>query len=102
MDDQELYRRARERVEEIKGFYVHLITYLLVNAGLFVINILTSPGTYWFVWPLFGWGIGIIAHAIGTFGPGMFGRAWEERKVREIVEQERRRSGERSAGDRPS
>ena len=93
MEDRELYQRARERVEEIKGFYVHLATYLLVNAGLLVINLLTSPGYYWFVWPLFGWGIGIVAHAVGTFGGGVFGAAWEERKVNEIVEKERRRRG---------
>ncbi len=93
MEDKELYERARQRVEEIKGFYVHLTTYVLVNLGLFIINALTSPGNWWFIWPLFGWGIGVVAHAIGTFGGGFFGAAWEERKIKEIVEKERRRRG---------
>ena len=93
MEERELYERARQRVEEIKGFYVHLVTYVLVNLGLFVINVLTSPGTYWFIWPLFGWGIGLVAHAVGTFGGGLFGESWQERKIEEIVEKERRRRG---------
>lgn len=46
-----------------QGFLVHLIVYLAVNALLFVIDMLTSPGEYWFQWPLLGWGIGILGHA---------------------------------------
>lgn len=92
MDEQAMYERAKKRVEEIKGFYAHLLTYVLVNLGLFLINLVTSPGHYWFFWPLFGWGIGIVAHAAGTFGPGrLWGAAWEERKIKQLVEKERGR-----------
>lgn len=45
-----------------QGFLIHLIVYLAVNALLFVIDMLTSPGEYWFQWPLVGWGIGILGH----------------------------------------
>ena len=89
MNDQERYERARKRVEAIKGFYIHLLIYLFVNAGLLLINVLTSPVSWWFYWPLLGWGIGLAVHAIGVFGVGnWFGQEWEEREIRKILEKE--------------
>ena len=91
MDDQDRYARAKKRVDEIKGFYSHFMVYIFVNAALCLINLLTDPQHLWFYWPLFGWGIGIVAHAFSTFGVfGYFGRDWEERKIKEIMEKERR------------
>jgi hypothetical protein len=54
MDEQERYQRARQRVQQIKGFYTHLIIYVMVNTGLVLIDLLTSPGNFWFYWPLLG------------------------------------------------
>ncbi|HEX4584325.1 MAG TPA: 2TM domain-containing protein [Burkholderiaceae bacterium] len=93
MDDTEAYERARRRVRQIKGFYIHATVYVLVNALLAVINLGTSHGEVWFVWPLFGWGIGLAAHGISVFGAGgLWGQEWEERKIKEIVEKNRARS----------
>ena len=90
MDEQARYERARKRVEEMRGFYAHLLTYVLVNLGLFVLNLVTSPGSFWFYWPLLGWGIGLLAHALSVFGPQRFwGSAWEERKIKELMEKDR-------------
>jgi len=91
MDDQAAYNAARKRVRQLRGFYVHLTVYVLVNAILLVINLLTSPGVLWFYWPLLGWGIGIVAHAASVFGTGRFlGKEWEERKIRELMEKQKR------------
>jgi len=66
--------RARKAVNARIGFYIHLTAFLVVNAVLIFINLSTSSGHLWFQWPLLGWGIGIAAHAIATFGfPGMPG-----------------------------
>jgi len=83
----EQYEWARKRAEEIQGFYIHLIVYVLVNAGLFAINALTrgDEGGWWFYWPLAGWGIGLLIHTATTF-LGVFSEDWKERKAREILE----------------
>jgi len=52
--DQQSYERARARVQALKGFYIHASAFILVNIGLFVINVLTG-GVWWFYWPLLGW-----------------------------------------------
>jgi hypothetical protein len=79
-------------VQALKGFYIHATVFVLVNIGLFIINLLTGGG-WWFYWPLIGWGIGLGAHALGVFGfgGGPWGREWEERKTREFMDQDRRR-----------
>lgn len=87
MDQAQRYEEARERVQALKGFYVHAATFVPVNAMLFTIDLLT-PGGPWFFWPLLGWGFGLGAHAVNAFGGG-FARGWEERKIREIIDKER-------------
>ena len=80
------YQKALRRVKRMKGFYAHLVSYVLVNLLLFLINITTSPDVLWFYWPLFGWGIGIVMHGLFVFGFGNWlGQEWEEKKIEEIM-----------------
>ncbi|HAG09468.1 MAG TPA: hypothetical protein DCK87_07925 [Desulfotomaculum sp.] len=51
--------------DEKRGFSVHLVVYVLVNAMLIAINLIYSPEAIWFFYPLLGWGIGITAHYLG-------------------------------------
>jgi hypothetical protein len=48
--------------EALKGFQSHLAAYIIVNAFLIFVNLWTSPGTIWFIWPLAGWAIGLAFH----------------------------------------
>ena len=60
-----------ERAEALVGFAIHLAGYLAVNVVLLVINLLTSPGVPWAIWPLLGWGVGVASHGAGVlFGTG--------------------------------
>ncbi|WP_305418977.1 2TM domain-containing protein [Photobacterium leiognathi] len=75
-------KQAIEYVKSIKEFYSHLVTYLLVITGLFVINYFTSPDYWWAVWPALGWGIGIVSHALSAFEVvNVFGPDWERKQV---------------------
>ncbi len=84
------YLRAKERVGELKKFYGHLTSYTLVMIGLGALNYLVDGWRYmWFLWAAFGWGIGLAAHAIGTFNLNpFFGKNWEQRKIKEIMQKE--------------
>jgi hypothetical protein len=90
MDDQKRYRRALAQVRELRGFYVHLMMYVLVIGGLFSIDWLTAPpGLTWFYFPAIGWGVGLAIHAATVFANRLFGPDWEDRKVRELMDRER-------------
>ena len=58
MKDEQLKRMAKRRVE----FRDHLFIYVIVNAVLIAINMLTVPQFWWFLFPLVFWGIGLIFH----------------------------------------
>ncbi len=65
-EDQGLKKELAEFQEHRKrGFFSHLIPYVLVNAMLMTASLV--DGEYWFVYPLFGWGIGIASHAYTVF-----------------------------------
>jgi hypothetical protein len=89
IEKDEKYIRAKKRVQNLKAFYIHLIVYILVNAMLLVINLISDADNWWFLYPLGGWGIGVIVHGISTFAFGIFGEKWEERKIKEYMEKDR-------------
>jgi len=82
ISDEELYKMARQRIEEKKAFFSHLATYIVVNGALVVIWTITSGGGYpWFVWPLGGWGIGLAFHFLGVFVLHSHQGGWEQREI---------------------
>jgi phosphotransferase system glucose/maltose/N-acetylglucosamine-specific IIC component len=92
--EEEIYEEAKKRVEDKKGFYTHLIVYVLVNIFLVIIWAVTTPGGYpWFIWPIIGWGVGLVFHFFATF---VFNRktGWEERELEKEVQKLKREQSE--------
>ncbi|HDR7795937.1 TPA: 2TM domain-containing protein [Bacillus luti] len=89
MERDESYLRAKKRVENLKGFYMHLTVYILVNLMLVIINISTDSSKWWFIYPLGGWGVGIAIHGLTTLSFGLFGKEWEERKIKKYMDKDK-------------
>ena len=89
-DRENKYFRAKERVEQVKKFYMGLLSYIFFILFLAAINYWTNEWSYpWFLWAAFGWGIGLMFHAIKVFGLNpFFGRNWEERKIKEFMNED--------------
>jgi len=90
LSEEEIYQQARKRVEEKKGFFTHLAVYIIVNIMLVLIWAFPSGGGYpWFLWPLGGWGIGLVFHFLGVF---VFSKRtdWEKREVEKEAEKLRK------------
>lgn len=74
--------RVIEYVRDLKGFYTHLTSYVLVMLVLFVINLVFTPGYIWAFWAALGWGIGILVHGLNVFELiNWLGPDWERRQV---------------------
>jgi hypothetical protein len=92
----ERYNLAYKRVKRIKGFYIHLLVYIGVNAFIIIGNnneSISSNHLFW-SWETFStalfWGIGLTAHGLSVFGRNIFfGVNWEERKIQELMEKEK-------------
>ena len=92
-DKENSYYKAQKRVEEIKGFYGHLTSYITVMTGLMVLNLVTSPHSIWFIYPAMGWGIGVLIHGATVFKYMPFlGNDWEERKIKQFLDKEKENS----------
>ena len=59
-------REARQILRR-RMFWMHLAIYAAVNAMLVGIWALAGGGYPWFLFPIMGWGIGIVAHAASAF-----------------------------------
>jgi two-component sensor histidine kinase len=87
------YFNAKKRVKQMREFYGHLGTYVIVNVFLMLLNLVTGPKNLWFIFPMLGWGIGLASHAFSVFGPALwFGQAWEEKKISELLAKEQIRT----------
>ena len=86
-DEDVRYQAELNRAKALQGWIIHLFVYVVVNAGLLLINALTrgDDGSWWFYWPLLGWGIGLAIHTATMF-VGLFSPDWAERRARERVE----------------
>jgi hypothetical protein len=82
--------RARRRVGIRIGFYTHALVFVLVNAGLYVLNSVIG-GYRWSVWPLWGWGLGLAIHGVVTF-VALRGEGLRERMLANEIEVLKRRN----------
>ena len=90
--NEERYFKAKKQVADIKSFYGNCIAYVVINTGLMILNVKTSPNDLWFFWPLIGWGIGLFFHGLKAFDYSPFlGKNWEQQKIREFMDKENRR-----------
>ena len=91
MSEEQIYELAKKRVEEKKGFYYHLTVYIIINIMLVFIWAFASGGGFpWFIFPLCGWGIGIIFHFLGVF---VFKQKFDRKAVEKEAERIRREQG---------
>ena len=79
------YGSAEGRAKAKLAFINHLAIYLLVIGGMALVNAFTNPQRLWFVWPMFGWGIGILLHGLNVFAFGPESRIYER-----LLDHERR------------
>ena len=99
-EETNAYNMAYKKVKKLKGFYTHLMIYILVNIFIYVLNVNNlKPGESYFQWEnfitLFFWGIGLVAHGLSVFLPYfVFGKNWEERKIKEFMEKEKNHNWE--------
>ncbi len=77
---------AKKRI----GFKKHLTIYILVNLALWLIWIFTSflvMGGYYHIWPIYpliGWGIGIVFHYLRVY---KWNESWVEKEYQSLLKE---------------
>lgn len=82
------YKLAKKKVEELKGFYIHLAIYCVMVPVFIYLNLISTDFP-WALFPILGWGWGVLGHAAETFGWNpIFNKKWEARKIEELMDDE--------------
>ncbi len=84
--DDKRYVKAKEHVEQLKGFYGNLLAYCIVIPCLAILNY--NTGSFpWIIFPTIGWGFGVTIHGLEVFGYNpLWGKSWEEHKIRKFMD----------------
>lgn len=95
-DENTRRERAQKRVEQLKGFYIHALVYVVIN-GVLLFNSfrrnMDNADEFW-NWEdfttLFFWGIGLSFHAAKVFGTGLiFSQNWEDRQIQKYIDEDK-------------
>ena len=76
LTDKQLHEIARKRVD----FRRHLLVYFVINGVLWLIWFSTGEGYPWPIWPMAGWGIGVVFHYLFEYRSSRFLSEEEEYK----------------------
>jgi hypothetical protein len=91
------YDRARKRIDMLKDFYRHILTFVTVNVLTFIAGLI-GFGLHPAVWyncligTLLVGTLTVFANAVVLFGPQIiYRKGWEQRKMLELIREEERR-----------
>jgi 2TM domain/Adenylate and Guanylate cyclase catalytic domain len=56
------HQAAIKRIRAKRAFGLHATVYIAVNLLLFAVWALTGRGYFWPIWPVLGWGVGLLVH----------------------------------------
>lgn len=97
--EQDKFNRAKKKVADMKGFYVHLMVYVLVNMFILVnIYLATAKDgeSFWKLGHFFTaifWGLGLLFHGAHVFSLNpFFGKNWEEKQIQKYIDKDKRDS----------
>jgi len=91
MSEEEIREIATKRVRAKRGFYSHLIAYIIVNLMLVAIWYFTGHGYFWPMWVMLFWGIGLIFNAVAAFSRHDI--SWETKEIEKEVEKIKKGEG---------
>jgi len=82
----DLRERAVKQLKKRRDFRGHLLIYALVNSFLVVIWAMTNPdGFFWPIFPLVGWGIGVVMNAWDVYLTEDFSEEAIEREIEHLA-----------------
>lgn len=92
LSPEEIESLARRRAGAKLGWYVHATVYVLVNLVIFGMSKYAFGTRPWSVFPLLGWGVGLVLHGVSVFMLGK-GSALRERLVQKERDRLQREHG---------
>lgn len=89
--NEKFYLEAKKKMNEIKGFYIHVFVTVASIPIIVYVNLTFVPEFHFFWLAVGGIAISIFLHWLGVFGFEFLGlgKKWEERKIKELLKNRR-------------
>jgi hypothetical protein len=80
-------RRAAQATQRVSSsrrrwLAAHAALFVVINALLFTVNALTTPGEWWFLFSVFFWGLALGGHAAFALGAGVSSKRLQLERAR--------------------
>ncbi len=92
LSPEEIERLAQRRAGAKLRWYTHLAVFVIVNLAIFAMSRYAFGTRPWSVYPLLGWGLGLVLHGISVFLLGAGGGLRERMVQREREALQRRQN----------
>jgi 2TM domain len=66
-NNKEVKQEQMSNSQQRKGFKSHLFAFIAINGFLVLLNLVVSPGYLWAIFPILGWGLGLLLHGIKVY-----------------------------------
>lgn len=91
--DDDIDRLARRRAGAKLGWYIHATVFVVVNLFLLAMSEYALGERRWSIYPMLGWGLGLVLHGVAVFVLGT-GSGLRERMIEKERERLRRERGQ--------
>ncbi|NMP15308.1 helix-turn-helix domain-containing protein [Thalassotalea sp. Y01] len=80
LSDEE--QQVFQQVQDIKDFFSHVLTFMVVVPCLYIFNIMLTPEVLWINYLVIGWTIGLALHGIWAYDVISFlSPDWEKKEI---------------------
>ena len=91
VEERNRYLKATKRMKQLKGFYIHLFIYIVLNLLHFIKELYEKQN--YDINENFGsilWGVVVLIHAATVYLPNLaLGSDWEENKIKELMDKDK-------------
>jgi len=63
----EVKKEQMSNSQQRKAFKSHLFAFIAINGFLVLLNLVVSPGYFWAIYPMLGWGLGLLLHGMKVY-----------------------------------
>ena len=87
--EKQQFIKAKKKVTEIKGFYVHLVVMVFSLPIIITVNLLFVPHFQFFWLAAFGMLFSVVIHWFQVFGFAKlgYGKDWENKKIKQLMQE---------------
>jgi hypothetical protein len=76
--------QAIKRIKAKNDFKTHLVVYVAVKAMLVVIWAFTNGGFFWPIFPIVGWGVGVVIHGYQVYRGNIYTEEQIQREMEKL------------------